>query len=471
MKRTMKRAIRATLLAALMAMALGGICDTAASAVVFTPAADTYVYGGNPASTAGGADTRLLLKHDGTVTNSRKTWIRHGWSRAGRVFDATLDLTFVDTGIGGLDATGLAMSWEFDLFGLTDDSGDAWAEATTHWNNAPGNDTASGNGVLASKATSLGTFAVTGKGVGTHTLSSPALTQFLHQDDNCDTTLILVRNTLGTGSNNYAHGIASKEHATSSPATLSIVEHNRLVNGEFEGAGGAFSTAGWYNGSGVAVAHAPIVAGSSAAAFMRSSVRSALTQSIPTAGPDWLYDVYFATENGGGGASDRGLNAYLVYSGGQINMRVNGQGILQVYDQGLGWQNLTAAGAVQFSIDADNSGDFSSDGDTLNVYHLRFLGHDFGTPAAAYDVLLSAANECALSPLAAGTGIQYFQSLGPYVSSRSGLTSVQFHTSNISQLGKGDFVVDAVYLYVPEPATLSLLGLGALALVRRRRAR
>ena len=452
-------------------VAVFGLCLTLAvvqAAPLFVAEADAY---GQSNGTGNGLDTKVLVKYsDGSSSDyHRKAWVRYDIaSRSGRALsDAVLSLEFIETGIGA-NALG---TWEFEVYGLTDDSLDGWTEAGFTWSNAPANNTSksSGNGVIAGKTASLGTFSVSGKGLGTQTLSGLPVAAFAEADANGLATMIVVRNTQapnGSASYNYAQGFATRQTAT--PPTLSLVEDSVLANGELE-AGGATSTSGWTVTNATALAHDAIITGSQAAVFMDSSQNGQLRQAVTLTSPEWVFETYFATDDGNGSADDRGLNFLLQHPNGQINLRVNGQGVVQAYNnQGLGgstgWKSLTGAGAVLASADADGDNDFTSAGDTLNVHRLRVVGHGYGTAAPTYDVLLSAANDTSLAHIA--SGIQFFQNGVPTSPAQARLNTVLFET----QHGTGDYAVDACYLaYIPEPATVGLLAFGALALARRRR--
>jgi hypothetical protein len=444
---------------------LWGCAWSAAAAPVFKPEADTYGQGNN--SGPYGSSTTLLVKYsDGTAVDwHRKVWIRYdATSRAGRALsNATLALPLVNSGFGS-NATG---NWQFEVYGLTDDSLDGWDEATAKWNDLPANITTSGNGIDTSKAVSLGTFTVSGTGVGTTpTISGPALTSFLASNANGLATFMVVRNTQAPDSGvNYAHAIASRE--TGTPATLSLVENNLLANGEFEDAVGNFSTTRWNNTNNVATTHSALIGGSAKAAYLDSTKDGVLEQTVAPVLNEWTFDTFFATENGGGGINDRGLNLMAYYTGGQLNLRVNGAGNVQMY-QGSAWQTLTALNnTIAYSSDVNGDNDFLDAGDSLNVHHLRLIGHNFGTPNATYDVLLSDANQTALTHVA--TGLSFFQNGNPTGTNWNGSLRFSFETL----YGAGDYAVDAAYAFsAPEPASLLLFGLGlGLVLAWRRRVR
>jgi hypothetical protein len=432
---------------------------------VLTPQADTFGQSNN--SGPYGSASALLVKYsDGPATGEyhRKAWFRFDMSsRTGRVLsDSTLALPLVNSYAG---STPTDAPWEFQVYGLTDESADLWDEATATWSNLPGNLVSSANGVDSAKTVSLGTFTVSGTGIGTKpTISGAALSSFLQNDANGLVTLIVVRNTQALDSTvSYVHAIGARESST--PATLSLVEANRLTNGEFEAASGSFSLAGWGNVASVASVHDSLVSGSTKAVFLDSSTNGRLEQTAAAPASEWTFDLFFATDNGNGTGDDRGLNLVLdqgsAQGSGQINLRVNGAGSVQIYQDGPGWQTLGGLGTVAFSEDANGDKDFVDVGDTLNVYHLRLLGHDYGTSTPTYDVLLSDADQPGLSHLM--SGLSFFQFGRP--------TDNWNHTVRVvmeTGYGTGNYAVDAAYLgALPEPATVSLAALGLLLLLGR----
>ena len=93
------------------------------------------------------------------------------------------------------------------------------------------------------------------------------------------------------------------------------------------------------------------------------------------------------------------------------------------------------------------------------MYHLRIVGHGYGTASPWYDVYLSDANQTALTR--AVHNLSYFQGSPPTTGWGKQLT-VYFDT----QYGSGKYVVDAVYLAaVPEPAAGVLMGLALIGLL------
>lgn len=453
---------KTTLLSATLIAIVSAVSITQA-AITFDATQDAYLQ-----QTAPGANANtdsLEVKSGGGFT--RKTYVEYNLaSRSGRLLSsATLDATFFDTAKG---STGGAVNWEFEAYHLAN-TGDGWDESTITWTNAPDNDTASDTGFLGG-ATSAGTFSLVGKGVGAQSLTSATLAKSLQSDGNGTATIAYARNTAQFGTNTYVHGFRSSEYATASERPmLSIVEDNVVTNGEFEDAGGVFSTSGWTNSASVATDHAALVSGSNRGAFLDSATNGDLRQTVaftPTTS-DFMFETYFATENGGGSSGDRGFNMFLtnLSGSGQINIRVNGLGQIQVFEgvggAGGSWQTIIAAGTIAFSEDADENDIF----ETLNVHRLRIVGHDYGTSGASYDVFLSDANGTDF--VVSALGLQFWQNSDPDTLAEGGINAIVFET----EFGTGDFAVDAVYLnIIPAPAALPAgLAVILMGAARRRR--
>lgn len=136
-----------------------------------------------------------------------------------RVCEAELALSFAPTGMGFAsecpDAT-------FGVYGLTDESLDHWSEARLKWADAPAN-RPGGTSLDLTKVMKLGTFEIAqGQLSGTRTLSGPALVDFLNRDTNGLVTLILVRETAGSGRSDLVHGFANRRHPDLPPPTLRL---------------------------------------------------------------------------------------------------------------------------------------------------------------------------------------------------------------------------------------------------------
>ena len=189
--------------------------------------ADSYIQD-NTATTNYGASGQLRVKLSENDSNNRKTYVRFNMSGAGfdrttELASASLNLNFIDSAAGAMpDANS---TWDFEVFGLNDGhAGEAWNEGTINWTNAPANDTGVRNGLLSGEVTSLGTFPVTGKGVGLVQFSTPALETFIRDSADDVATFIILRTTAGTSQVNYVHAIASSEHGTVDGPQLVLTE-------------------------------------------------------------------------------------------------------------------------------------------------------------------------------------------------------------------------------------------------------
>jgi methionine-rich copper-binding protein CopC len=173
--------------------------------------ADAFVRAGsdgttNFAATNFGTVSTLVVKNSATAANQRKSYIR--FDLTGQDIHATpnASLQFAVSS-AWVDATPL------QVYGLKNaDVGEAWGESTITWNNAPANTTGSGDGLVSSRVTLLGTLAVTGaQPLGqVLELRSAALDAFLLADTDDKVTFIVTRaSTLGGNS-----VVASKEDTT-----------------------------------------------------------------------------------------------------------------------------------------------------------------------------------------------------------------------------------------------------------------
>ena len=191
-----------------------------ADAIMLNATKDAYVYA-NAANANFGSEQVNLLKRQGSTQHNRKSYIGFDLSGLGPapITAATLTLNFVDSNLGTLNSDGLNTAFEFELFGLMDQTLDGWGENSITWNNAPAN--MSGYSLGAS-AVSLGTFSLLGKGIGTYDFSSLLLADFLNADTNNLATLILRRNTDQTSANvnTYVHAFASLESQAGAKLTI-----------------------------------------------------------------------------------------------------------------------------------------------------------------------------------------------------------------------------------------------------------
>jgi hypothetical protein len=171
-----------------------------------------------------GKETYLRVKHT-TLDEKleRKIYLAFDLSkRNGPIAEAELVLNLEpsDLGYGSLvpDAT-------FVVYGLIDESEDAWSEDALHWTNAPAHSLATEHHAVpdASKVVALGRFEVAqGRQVGTVSLKSAAMADFLRGDSNDLVTLIVCRETDETARNGLVHAFASKENGRNSPPMLRL---------------------------------------------------------------------------------------------------------------------------------------------------------------------------------------------------------------------------------------------------------
>jgi len=251
-----------------------------------------------------------------------------------------------------------------------------------------------------------------------------------------------------------------------------------LVNGDFEA--DPFMT-GWTDVEPTrpTTLHDGIAPGSTQAARLTGTsedgISNDLLQAVAPLASEWIADFYFAVadqaEYTGTASSNRSMA--LVLSNAPegtkydyaVNMKITNSTEGQFNFFGDGWQPVGNGDEVTFSVDENRDGDFSDAADTLNVHHMRIVGHDWGTPDVNYDFWCSAANSDELLPVA--TGLTYFQFDAPNGTNPSELTTIAFQTTWGLCNGQPAVVDDVTF--VPEPMTMCLLGLGGLAMLRRRR--
>jgi hypothetical protein len=182
---------------------------------------DTYVQPLYPSKNF--SDVLLLVKNTAARNSDyyRKAYLAFDLASLGgrQVKDAQLTLTFAPTGLGFAaevpDAT-------FAVYGLADDALDGWSEKAVRWNDAPAN-RPGGAELDWAKVTLLGTFQIPqGVQSGAHGVGGKALAEFLNRDANGLATLIVVRETPGSGRHDLVHGFANKDHPQLPPPTLKL---------------------------------------------------------------------------------------------------------------------------------------------------------------------------------------------------------------------------------------------------------
>jgi hypothetical protein len=136
-----------------------------------------------------------------------------------RVLDAQLTLALAPTNMGFASEIGDAT---FTLYGLTDEALDDWDEKALRWQNAPANQPGPAD-VDPARAVRLGSFVVEqGVTTGVRAVGGAALVDVLNRDTNGRVTLILVRDTPGSGRSDLVHGFANKRHPNLPPPTLKV---------------------------------------------------------------------------------------------------------------------------------------------------------------------------------------------------------------------------------------------------------
>jgi len=168
-----------------------------------------------------GPEAILLVKNTKDDLYARKAYLGMDLTPlAGlRIVEASLSLTLAPTELGFASEVPDAI---FGVYGLTDERLDDWGEKSIRWENAPAN-LPGGDKLDQSKVSRLGQFEIR-QGVlqGTRSISGQALVDFLNHDSNGMATLILVRETKGSGRVDLVHGFAGKHHPQLLPPTLKV---------------------------------------------------------------------------------------------------------------------------------------------------------------------------------------------------------------------------------------------------------
>jgi hypothetical protein len=165
----------------------------------------------------------LLVKSTTPDVNAynRKAYIGLDLTPVSRlqIVEAQFSLALAPTGMGFASEVPNAT---FAVYGLIDESLDEWIDRTILWDNAPAN-RPGGAALDPAKVVLLGRFEVA-QGIlsGTREISGPPLVDFLNHDTNGLASLILVRETRGSGREDLVHGFAGKYHPHLLPPTLKL---------------------------------------------------------------------------------------------------------------------------------------------------------------------------------------------------------------------------------------------------------
>jgi hypothetical protein len=167
------------------------------------------------------SDILLLIKNATNEDYARKVYLGFDLApvKGKKILDAQLSVTFAPTGMGFASEVG---DCTFAVYGLTDEKMDDWNDRTVRWKGAPAN-VAGGARLDLKKVTRLGSFDLA-RGVqqGVRSIATPELVDFLQKDTNGLATVIVVRETLGSGRYDLVHGFAGKNHPTLPPPTLKL---------------------------------------------------------------------------------------------------------------------------------------------------------------------------------------------------------------------------------------------------------
>jgi hypothetical protein len=182
---------------------------------------DAYSRRGDAAGSLGGQPL-VIVKHtellDGRK-NERRAVLTFDVSEIAKadLIEVEFVVTPVHTGFG---FSSLVPDSCFAVYGITDESFDAWSELEMRWDSTPG---CNEEGPVASQTRRLAEFWIPrGGGMSSITVRGSALAEFIRADSNGLVSFLVVRETGETDTNGLAHGFASKEHPSVRPPTLRL---------------------------------------------------------------------------------------------------------------------------------------------------------------------------------------------------------------------------------------------------------
>jgi ferric-dicitrate binding protein FerR (iron transport regulator) len=181
---------------------------------------DTYVRRGDNGAPMG-THPLLIVKHSeipASRTNERRAAIAFDVSQIDKT-KLTEAQIVLDPEPSGFGFSALVPDdSRFAVYGLTDESLDAWSEASTRWASFPG---CTDDGPELSQVHRLAEFWIPRGGSGSSlVIRGEALADFIRTDTNGLVSFLIVRETGETDHNGIAHGFASKEHPSARPPTL-----------------------------------------------------------------------------------------------------------------------------------------------------------------------------------------------------------------------------------------------------------
>lgn len=187
------------------------IVQSATKTVELGPAADTDIRQAAPDYALGTRTDHYVCNISG---NSGKLYMR---------FELPEDIYSVTGATLKLVRTRLNGSYNlyYNVYGLKDSAaGQSWPENNTTWNNAPANDTASGNGFTSDATGLLGEFMCPNPGVlgSEHTVSNDDLVSFINSDTDRVITFMVSRHNTTSSFDTFA----SKENGSYTEPKLEI---------------------------------------------------------------------------------------------------------------------------------------------------------------------------------------------------------------------------------------------------------
>lgn len=163
----------------------------------------------------------LMVKHSdlpASYQNERRAFLTFDLSdvKPAALTEAELVL---DPEPSGLGFTAMVPDSRFAIYGVADETADAWSETGLAWETAPG----AGDDLDPARFRRLAEFTLPrGASGAPFAVGSKALNEFLKSDTNGLATFVLVRETGETEAAGLVHAFASKEHPTARPPTLRV---------------------------------------------------------------------------------------------------------------------------------------------------------------------------------------------------------------------------------------------------------
>ena len=182
---------------------------------------DAYARRGDNGGPMGGMPL-LLVKHtdlEKGLNNERRAVMTFDVSQFATAKTAEAQLV-LDPEPSGYGFSALVPDSRFAVYGLTDESLDAWSEKEMRWSTLPG---CTDEGPDLNHARRLAEFWIPRGGTGGPiTVRSEALADFVRADTDGMVTFVIVRETGETNTSGLAHAFASREHPTARPPTLRL---------------------------------------------------------------------------------------------------------------------------------------------------------------------------------------------------------------------------------------------------------